>query len=135
MNKIELKRLALLILEILIIEDIHYINENFAIWFNEFIYKYYKKNKELFSIIYNPQMLEKFMANNYEILSIDQMTQLLDYYHGFEGYIYLLDEVGYDIEQKLNKLAQLFDEYYKSIIDLYESETIVFPKGYPRILQ
>lgn len=136
MQEIRLKRLTLFLLESIILQNERLVDEDFAIQFNLFIEKYYHDNKELFSILYEPKLLEECLKNNYEILSHDQMILLINKYKGFEGYSKLLDEVGPEIDEKLIKLANLFTEYYNSLLDLYNQDTsIYYPKGLIKILQ
>ena len=136
MENIKLKSLILFILESIILQNRRYINDEFAEAFNDFIYKYYENNKELFSYIFDTKMLEKFIKENYDILTLDQMFQLVSKYHGIEGYAKLVEDVGIEKDQKIQQLAKLFTDYYNQIVELYNADSsIYFPKGYTKILQ
>lgn len=136
MQEIRLKRLTLFLLESIILQNERLVDEDFAIQFNLFIEKYYHDNKELFSILYEPKLLEECLKNNYEILSHDQMILLINKYKGFEGYAKLVDEVGKEVDEKLIELANLFTEYYNSLLKIYYADTsICIGKTKVRILQ
>jgi len=136
MKKIQLKGLTLFILESIILQNGRYINEDFVEEFNDFVYKYYEDNKELFSYIFNTTILEQFIKNNYDILTLDQMFQLVVKHHGIEGYAKLVEDVGLKNDQKIQQLALLFTDYHNQIIELYYADSsIYFPKGYTKILQ
>lgn len=139
MQETRLKRLTLFLLETLIVQGANEISNGFAYLFNEFIYKCYKENEKLLDIIYDKEILEEFIEGNYEILSLNQMYQLINRYHGFngyDGYINLLDDIGSEVDAKLNKLVLLFVEYQKELVKLYYADSsMYYPKGYPRILQ
>lgn len=135
MKDIKLKRLTLFLLESIILQGNPTIDEGFASQFNFFIEKYYEDNKELFSIIYEPQLLEECLKNEWEVLSLDQMISLIKKYHGFEGYGSLVEEIGPEIDKKLIELANLFTEYHQSLMNLYYADPAeYYPKGYSRIL-
>lgn len=135
MKDIKLKRLTLFLLESIILQDNPTIDEGFASQFNFFIEKYYEDNKDLFSIIYEPQLLEECIKNEWEILPLEQMISLIKKYYRFEGYGTLIDEVGPEIDQKLIQLATLFTEYHNSLMKLYYADSsIYYPKGYAKIL-
>ena len=136
MKEIRLKRINLFLLESIIMQDDRIIDDFFAYQFNLFIERYYKDNKELFAILYEPKLLEKCLENNYEILSTNQMTTLINRYHGFFGYSKLLDDIGPEIDKQLIKLATLFTEYCNSLSELYNQElSAYYPKGLIKILQ
>lgn len=136
MENIQLKGLILFILESIILQNGRYINEEFVEEFNDFVYKYYEDNKELFSYIFNTTILEQFIKNNYDILTLDQMFQLVVKYHGIEGYAKLVEDVGFKRDQKIQQLSSLFTEYYNQIIELYYADSsIYFPKGCKKIPQ
>ena len=136
MQEIRLKRIALFILETLIIQGYSNISKEFTYLFNEFIYSCYRENKKTLNIIYDIEILEEFIKNNYEILSFEQMVILLERYHGFDGYLKLLDEVGFESASELNQLALLFIDFQQEIVNLYYADSNeYYPKGYPRIKQ
>ena len=136
MEDIKIKRLTLFLLETIIIQNGRLLSEGLAAEFNDFVYKYYDSNKELFGFIYDNDTLELFIENNWEILSLDQMCQLINLHKGFEGYVALVDEIGYEVDSKINELALLFTEYHNELLKLYSANpNEYFPKGFPRILQ
>lgn len=136
LKEIRLKRLTLFLLESIIIQNNSAIDEGFAAQFNAFVDKYYCDNKEIFGLLYDTILLEIAMKNNWEILSLEQMMILIRRYKGFEGYASLVDEVGKEVDAKINKLALLFTEYRIELFRLYYANPNEFyPKGYPRILQ
>lgn len=136
MENIKLKRLILFILESITLQGGRFINEEFVEEFNSFIYKYYPDNKELFSYIFDIDTLEEFIKGKYDILTLDQMFQLIVKYHGIDGYVKLVEDVGLEVDKKIQELALLFTEYYNQIIQLYYTDdSMYFPKGYPKILQ
>lgn len=136
MEDIKNKCMTLFLLESLIIQNGRFLSEGFAHEFNDFVYKNFNSNKELFSAIYDIDTLELFIKNNWEILSLEQMYQLINLYHGYEGYEALVDEIGYQTDQKINELALLFTSYHHELVKLYNADpNEYFPKGYPRILQ
>lgn len=136
MKEIRLKRIALFLLETLLIQGYNGISDGFSYLFNEFIYHCYRKNKECLDIIYDTKILEKFIKKNYEVLSLEQMITLLDRYHGFDGYLNLLEDLGQETAEELNKLALLFIEFQQELTNLYYANpNKYYQKGYPRILQ
>lgn len=136
MQEIRLKRIILFLLESIILQNGRMVDIGFAAQFNFFIEKYYHDHKELFSLLYEPKLLEECLENNYEILSHDQMITLIRRYQGFEGYAKLVDEVGKEVDEKLIELANLFTEYYNSLLKLYYADTsICIGKTKVRILQ
>ena len=77
MDDIKIKRLTLFLLETLIIQNGRFLSEGFAYEFNDFVYKYYDSNIELFEVIYDIDTLKLFIENRWEILSLEQMQQLM----------------------------------------------------------
>lgn len=133
---IRIKRITLFILEILFIYNIDFPSQIFAKYFNEFIYSCYKDNKKRFSLLYNNELLEMFINNNWEILSYEQMVQLLQPYNSLDKYVELIEEVGYEVDSQINILVELFIKYHMSILELqYANPYEYYPKGFPKILQ
>ena len=126
MQEIRLKRIILFLLESIILQNNRKVDIGFAAQLNYFIEKYYQDNKELFALLYEPKLLEECLENNYEILSHDQMITLIKRYKGFEGYSNLVDEVGKEVDEKLIELANLFTEYYNSLLELYYADTSIY---------
>lgn len=136
MEEIQLKCLTLFLFESMIIQKRTFIDESFAAQFNDFIDHYYEDNKELFSLMFPISLLEEFIKNNYEVLSLKQMMQLMQRYHGLNGYVELVEAVGPNTDEKINKLALLFTEYYIDLLKLkHANPKQYYQKGYPRILQ
>ena len=140
MTEIRLKRLTLFILETLLLQNSTRITKTFVYLFNNFIYQIFKEDKELISILYDTNILEEVIKNNYEILSYSQMNQLINRYHGFDGYLNLLETVGPKIDEKINILALKFIEFQEEYINFYQTLSnnnlkSNYQKGYTRILQ
>ena len=136
MQETKLKNLTLFLLETLILQRTNRITDWFVYSFNEFIYEYYNTNKELLEPIYNLNILDKFIKENYELLSLEQMIQLIEKFRGFDGYLDLVESVNQETDKKLNNLALLFIEFQQELYKNYfENEQMNYPKGYPRILQ
>lgn len=136
MQEIRLKRITLFLLESIILQNNRKVDIGFAAQLNYFIEKYYQDNKELFALLYEPKLLEECLEKNYEILSQEQIITLIDKYHGFEGYVNLVDEVGKEVDKKLIELATLFTEFYNGLLELYYAdEYIHIGKNKIKILQ
>ena len=136
MDETKLKRLTLLLLEILILQDTNRISEGFAYLFNEFIYKCYREKNNLLELIFDKNMLKDFVDNNYEVLSFNHMYQLIRRYHEFDGYQNLLDSIGHEDDSKINELALQFISFEEEMVALYYADSRDYlPKGFPRILQ
>lgn len=136
MIEIKLKRITLLLLEILILQDTNRISEGFAYLFNEFIYKCYREKNALLSIIFDIELLKQFVDGNYEVLSFGQMYQLIRRYHEFDGYIELVDSIDPETGSMINELALAFIEFEQEMVRLYYADSRkYYPKGFPRILQ
>lgn len=134
MQEIKLKRLTLFLLESIILQGETTIDEGFASQFNFFIEKYYKDNKELFSLIYEPELLEKCLENEWEVLPFEEMVNLMRKYHGFAGYHKLVDAIGREVDEKLMELAHLFTEYHFNLLDLWCADpSIYYSKAYARV--
>jgi hypothetical protein len=134
-EEIKLKRLALFLLESIFLQGEPTIDEGFTSQFNEFIEKYYQEKKELFHLMYDQELLEEFLKNNWEILPFDKMIELLKKYHGFAGYAKLVDEVGREVDEKLIELANLFAEYHFFLLDLYCADPAqYYSRGYSKVL-
>ena len=132
MNDIKNKRLTLFLMEILLLQEKRCINEVFIEEINEFIYSYYEDNKELFSLLFNTNLLEQFIENNYQVLPNEILIGLIKKYRGFEGYGTLVDEIGLETDQKINILVTKFLEYYEELERLRQAKPITV---YHRILQ
>lgn len=136
MDEIKLKRLTLLLLEILILQETNRISEGFAYLFNEFIYRCYREKNNLLDLIFDIDVLKDFVDKNYEVLSFNQMYQLIRRYNEFDGYLNLLDSVGHEDDLKINDLALLFIAFEEEMVALYYADPRTYlPKGFPRILQ
>ena len=132
MKDIRNKRLTLFLLEIILLQKNRNINEYFVEEINEFIYQYYEDNKELFFLLFDTKILEQLIENYYQVLPNEILIGLIHKYHGFEGYEHLIDEVGYETDQKINILVIKFLEYHDELIKLQTARTSTI---YERILQ
>lgn len=120
------KNLALFIREILIIlyNNQIYINNLLIDNINNFIYQYYKDNKSLFKLLFsNTELLEEFIAHNYQILPPEVAYWLSHKYASIDQYIELLDYVSGETETEINKLVQMFISYHNEVVDLYNIQT------------
>ena len=136
MNEQKIKNLTLFILETLILQTPRNITKTYAYFFNEFIYKCYEEHQEFLVLIYDTNLLEEFIKNNYELLSLNQIQSLIKEYPIFDGYIKLLDEVGLDTANKLNQLALLFIQFQQETYNLYyDNSNKCCNKGFAKILQ
>ena len=132
----QLKGLILFLLESIIIQERRMITQDFAELFNEFIYEQYEKSNPTLSIIFNLELLGEFVQNKYDILTLQQIMQLIYPNQGLENYTKLVEEIGIEDDKKINELALLFSEYYNEIIKLsHDNNQIWYPKGYSRIKQ
>ena len=130
MKNIKFKRITLFLLESIIIQDNRPLSEEFIFEFNNFLCMNYRNNKELFSYLFATELLKDSMEDSYEMLSLEQVINLMEIYHGFDGYLYLLDEVGLEVDSKLNELAILFANYCNGLDDLYDK---TYSYGYFKI--
>lgn len=132
MEEIKLKRLTLFILEIITIQNGRYINESFVAEINNFIYEYYEENEDLFELLFDKEKLEEFIKNDYEILPQEIIIGLIKKYRGFVGYEKLVDSVGYEVDQRINKLVIEFLKYHNSLQELLNAKPQTI---YQKILQ
>lgn len=132
MENIKNKRLTLFLIEIMLLLQNRYIDEVFVEQINDFIHRYYKENKELFELLFDTDILEEFIKKNYQVLPHKILIRLINKYHSIEGYVKLIEEVGYETDQKLNILVIKFLEYYDEIINLELAEPTTI---YQKILQ
>lgn len=124
--------LTLLIYDLSILGDGLQINDYFTSLFNEFICQKYKNNKELFSIIFDIEVLEKYInEGNTEIVSRKNLKRLTSKYDTVDNYLKLLDKVGLEVDSKLNEIALLFFEYYQEQLD----SLVYLETPYVKILQ
>ena len=136
MQEMRLKRLTLFLLESLVMQNGRILNKEFEEQFNDFIYSCYQKNKELLSVIFDPDILEEKIKSKTNILTIAEIIRLVYSYPGIENYVKLLDEIGQETDKKILKLAAMFTQYYNEILNLYYADSNqYYSKGYPRILQ
>jgi len=141
MQETRLKSIALFVMETLILQYSNKIDEVFVYLFNKFIIQCYEENNELLPVLYDDMdLLKEFIEEEYPLLTYDQMCELLERYGGFNGYVKLLDTIGYEKDLKINQLAILFvayqNEYWSELEKLYTADPNEFyPKGFPRILQ
>ena len=134
MNKI--KELTLFIITSIVMQNGRIIDKDFEIQLNDFIYKYAEDNTELFNVIFDTDLLKKFIVQNYDILTLEQIKELINPYKSNYKYGKLIDEVGQTKNIKIIKLATMFNDYYNEIINLYNVDANrYYPKGYPKILQ
>lgn len=131
MEEIKLKRITLFILEIIILQQGRYIDESFVEQINDFIYNYYEKNIELFQLLFDKEKIEKMIENKWEVIPQEIIISLLNKYHGFDGYIELVDDIGYETDKKINELVLKFLDYYNELLKLKFAN----PSTYPKILQ
>lgn len=127
------KNLALFIYEVLILlyGDDLYIDDNLLENINNFIYQYYKEYKEEFRLLFNVELLEKFLEKNYEILPMKVVIYLLQKYMGDEKYVKLVESVDRKTGDKINDLAIAFVLYLQILQELNNRK----PDGPYRILQ
>ena len=112
------------------------INEDFAESFNDFIYEQYESDRKSLSVIFNIDMLREIIEEKYDILTLQQIIQLICRYPGMQNYIKLLEEIGSESDKTINYLALLFTMKYQERINLrYANDRAYYQKGYPRILQ
>ena len=97
---------------------------------NSYVFRY-EENKELIKVIFDTPLLEEFINNNYSILDIKILSNLLSKYRGIEKYLELVSSVPKEIDIKLNKLALNFINYYNEALDLSCQE----PNPYQKVLQ
>ena len=136
MTERKLKCLVLFLLESILIQGGRILTQDFAEQFNNFIYEQYEKDRESLSILFNIDMLSKFIDGKYDILTLPQIMELIYRYQGTENYVKLVEEIGIEDDKKINDLALLFLMYYQNIIKLYyDDDSMYYPKGYPRIKQ
>lgn len=114
------KNLALFIYEVLILlyGDDLYIDDNLLENINNFIYQYYKEYKEEFRLLFNVELLEKFLEKNYEILPMKVVIYLLQKYMGDEKYVKLVESVDKKTGDKINDLAIAFVLYLQILQEL-----------------
>lgn len=127
------KNLALFIYEVLILlyGDDLYIDDNLLENINNFIYQYYKEYKEEFRLLFNIELLEKFLEKNYEILPMKVVIYLLQKYMGDEKYAKLVESIDRKTGDKINDLAIAFILYLQILQELNNRK----PDGPYRILQ
>lgn len=142
------KRLILFIYEVLLLNDIEYLytNEEYQIeyhfserlldpllieFLNHFIIDRFEENKELLAVIFDVQILEKFVKANYNILEINILSRMLSKYRGKEKYLELIESVGKETDSKLNELALNFINYYKEALEL----SYALPNIYQKVIQ
>lgn len=136
MSPIKLKRLTLFLFESIMLQKGIKIDRDFEIEFNDFIYKCYNEQEELLNLIFDREELSNFIENNYDVLTLEQMVQLINKHYGTEHYLKLVEEVGFEVDQKINELAIMFANYCHEILNLYHADSkSYYPKGYPKILQ
>ena len=97
---------------------------------NSFIYQYYQEYEDSFSLLYNMELLNEFIDNDYEVLPMQIVMQLIIKYSSDYKYAQLVEEVGYKTDQKINDLALSFIMYLQELSELYNRK----PNGYLKIL-
>lgn len=148
MEEINYKHIALFILEVMTIQHRGYINQELINQINKFIYEYYEEHKEMFGILFNDDALklfkdifdmdfiELYIENHHEFITLEEVYKLLINYRGLDGYVALVEEIGYEKDTKINELVLLFTDYCVKLSSLaFADSQEFFPKGYPRILQ
>lgn len=141
MTKQRVKRITLFIRETLIILGSNKINNIYVYLFNQFIIKCYQEENELLPVLYDDLgLLKEFIDEGYNILTGDQIMQLINRYGDLNGYLELLDAVDHETDSKINELALQFADYHnaylREIESLYNANPQEFyPKGFPKILQ
>lgn len=124
--------MTLLMFDLSIIGEGLLINDYFTNLFNDFIREKYQEHKELFSIIFNIEELEKYInEGNTKIVSRKNIKELTSKYNSVDKYLKLLDEVGLEVDSKLNEIAILFFQYYQEHLD----SLIYIETPYIRVLQ
>ena len=110
--------LTLLIYDLSILGNGLNLSNYFTNIFNDFIRENYQKNKELFSIIFDIELLEEYInAGQTEIISRKNLKKLTSKYNSVDNYLELLDKVGFEVDSKLNEIALLFFEYYRQHVE------------------
>lgn len=136
MSEIKLKSLTLFLFESIMLQGGRIIDRDFETELNDFIYKCYNEQEELLSLIFDRKALSGFVENKYDVLTLEQIVQLVNKYYGTDRYLKLVEDVGYETDQKINELAIKFTSYCNEIMNLYYADTSLnYPKGYPKILQ
>lgn len=115
---------------IILYDDDIMVTDNLVEHLNGFIYEKYKQHKELFSLIYDMDLLENFYKEHYEILSMQDVFNALRICVNEEKYADLVEEVGQETDRKINELALLFVSYVEELSSLYYRESVGFQKIY-----
>lgn len=136
MLEVKLKRLTLFLFESIMLQGDRTIDRDFEIELNDFIYKCYNEKEELLNLIFDRKEIRNFIENRYDILTLEQIIELVNKYYGTNRYLKLVEDIGYETDQKINELAIKFTSYCNEIMNLYYADTSLnYPKGYPKILQ
>lgn len=130
-DDIRMKKITLFLWESLIMQKYRPVDDVFVNQLNNFIYSYYNNNKELFDCLFCERIVKRYIKEDKDMFSLEEIVSLIIQYKGFNGYIKLLDDISLEDQDKINDLALLFTSYYEEIMTLYE-ETI--KPGYVRIL-
>ena len=133
---LKVKNITLFIMEIIILQQRKALTYEFTEELNDFIYKYYEDNKELFSLLYDTELLEECIKNRWQVLPQEIIAQLIRPYLNMNSYVSLVEEVGYRIDSKINQLVYLFTEYYQELTELRNDKTSYsYSKNYIKIPQ
>ena len=136
MDENKLRNMALFILEIIIIQDRQVIIPTFSSQLNQFFIENYKKHLELFSLIYDIDLLETAIEEELDIIPYDIIMSIVNKYKNTEDYAKLVEEVGIKTDKQINELALLFNNYCINLLELYYADPKeYYPKGFPRIKQ
>ena len=87
------------------------ITDNFVDNLNTYIYFNRKKYQEYFSLLFDMDLLDKFYKTNKDLLSMDLVMYLIIKYSSDIAYATLVEEVGLEIDQKINELSLNFASY------------------------
>ena len=87
------------------------ITDNFIDNLNTYIYFNRKNYQESFSLLFDMDLLDKFYKTNKDLLSMDLVMYLIIKYSSDIAYATLVEEVGLEIDQKINELSLNFASY------------------------
>ena len=124
-------KISLFLLESVMMQGYRPIDDAFTSQVNDFIFRYYDDNKELFDCFLCERIVKLYIQEDKELLSLDEMIDLMVKCRGFNGYLALVDSISQEDLSKINDLALLFTKYYEEMLRLYE-ETL--QPGYVKIL-
>lgn len=126
-----MNKIAVFLLQSIMMQGYRPIDDAFTSQVNDFIFRYYDDNKELFDCFLSERIVKLYIQEDKEMLSLDEMIELMIKVRGFDGLVSLMDDMSAEDNSKINDLALLFTKYYEEMLRLYE-ETL--QPGYVKIL-